>query len=78
MNKHTRCTNCDTCYKDTPAQHTGWFNLQAYYGLLGNFCPKCFSLVEHDNLFHKPKHPRHFAAILFKQQVLAQHEKDAS
>lgn len=72
MNVHTRCTNCDqsyAAYKDAGG-YGAWWTLNGYHGLWGDFCPSCNDLVSYRN--NKPEHPRHFAAIQFKQQVLRQ------
>ena len=52
------CTVCGT--KDRNGQ---WWGLQGYYGLSGNFCPKCYDKVSHDS-YGKPNNPSGYKEVM--------------
>jgi len=56
------CTNCGKVYKD----RTGFWGLQNYFGISGNFCGPCYDKVSH-NSYQQPENPGEYIAILLKQ-----------
>ena len=53
---------CDNCHVANRAPK--WY-LRNYFGITGNYCGKCYALVEHDS-YKKPKNPGAYIYILLK------------
>jgi len=48
MPKNRLCTLCGKRLRKRLSDTSTWWNLKNYYGITGEFCETCYSLVEHD------------------------------